>query len=308
MTTLRITEPGIYPGMAADDYHADCCPTPSFSQSIGKVLLDKSPAHARWQHPRLNPLYEPDNDRKFDVANVAHLLLLGRGRAITVIEADDWRSPKTRDIRDKLAAEGKLGVLRHHFERAADMVAVARQRLVAMGLDMEWGDAEAVIAWREGDMWLRAMLDWLSADRLLIVDFKTTSASAAPLAVETKMATDGWDVQAAMHERGLNVLDPANAGRRRHVFVCQEIDEPYELTVNEIDEAAMTMGRKRLALAVGIWARCMAANAWPGYPVEVLRPSYPAYLETRWLEREIAHDEAERSRAREPMLTDLSGG
>jgi hypothetical protein len=59
---FKISRPGIYLDVAANDYHADPCPAPSFTQSIAKVLLEKSPAHARLAHPRLCPPVAADDE------------------------------------------------------------------------------------------------------------------------------------------------------------------------------------------------------------------------------------------------------
>lgn len=46
-------------------YHADPCAAPSLSSSIAKVLLFKSPLHARYCHPKLNPQHQSEEkDRK----------------------------------------------------------------------------------------------------------------------------------------------------------------------------------------------------------------------------------------------------
>ena len=45
-----IGKAGIYT-LSAEAYHADPCPEPSLSASIANVLLQRSPAHARIQHP-----------------------------------------------------------------------------------------------------------------------------------------------------------------------------------------------------------------------------------------------------------------
>jgi hypothetical protein len=170
------------------------------------------------------------------------------------------------------------------------MTRAAYGQLAAAGFADDWqddaGHGEAVLAWREGDLWFRSMVDWLRIGRRRIWDLKTTRASAAPHALSMKMATEGWDVQSAMHERGLDVLDPENAGRREHYFVCQECDPPFALTIARLPESALTMGRKKVAVAVGIWGECLTADHWPGYPREVQTPSYPEFKERQWLDRE----------------------
>jgi hypothetical protein len=299
-------QPGIYTDMDAATYFADPCPQPSLTQSIAKVLLDRSPLHAWHAHPRLNPDYQPDDDTKFDVGNIAHKMLLGRGKEITVLEGfDDWRTKAAKEARAAAAAEGKLAVLGKHAARADAMAAAAREQLDLRGLGDLFGpsgSSETVMAWREGDIWLRQMIDWLSADRRIFADYKTTGENAAPHALARKMVNDGWPIQAAMAERGLDTLDPKAAGRRRYLFIVQEAEVPYALTVAEIAEATLTMGRKMLDHAVDLWTACIETNRWPGYPLGIERPQYPGWAETQWLDREIEHNER---RGREPQPDDL---
>ncbi len=291
-TTLR---PGIHLDIAAADYFADPCPSPSFTQSIGKLLIDRSPAHARLAHPRLNPDFDPDDATKYDIGNIAHRLLIGRGKELAVIEADDWRTKAAKEAREQAAAEGKLGVLAKHYETGLAMEKAARTQLIERGHADAFreGHGEVVLVWQEpAGFYCRTMIDWMES-LALCWDYKTTSTSAAPQAVSNRLFDGGWDIQAAMHERGLDALDPENRGRRRFRYVLQEAEPPYALTVSEITEAVLTMGRRRLEYAMALWNECLTRNSWPGYPRELLRPEYPSFAETKWLDREV--QEAERS-------------
>lgn len=291
MNMIRITKPGIYTDMSAADYFADPCPDPSLTQSLAKLLLDRSPLHAWYASPKLNPRFERDEATRFDLGNAAHWHLIGRGKDMVVIEAPDWRTKDAKAARDAAVEAGKSPVLREQFDRAGDMAEAALNQLAALGLVDEWrpevGHGEAVIANREGDIWLRAMIDWLPHHKRVVWDYKSTRASAAPHAVSARMGDTGWHIQAAMHERLLNAIDPDNAGRRRHLFVCQECDEPYALTVSEISEASLTIGRMQIQHAINLWARCVAENRWPGYPQEITAPELPPWAQQQWLEQEI---------------------
>ncbi len=193
--------------------------------------------------------------------------------------------------------------------RAYAMVEATRGQL---GAEHGWffsqavGSGEVVLAWQENGLWLRTMIDWINVqNKQVVVDYKSSGLSCAPHAVEDRPSVMGWDIQAAMHERGLDVLDPQNAGRRQHFYVNQENEPPYALTVVRISEADLTMGRKKLAMALDIWLHCMASGQWPAYPTETVISRPRGYLETKWLEREVTHHERKQ---REPMLTDMSGG
>lgn len=297
-----IDKPGIYLGMATATYFGDPCPAPSLTQSVAKLLLDRSPLHAWHAHPRLNPDYRHDDDTKFDVGNIAHKLLLGRGKEIVRLDHDDWRTKAAKEAREAAAADGKLAALGKHYARADRMVAAAREQLELRGLAHFFrdGDGEAVVAWKEDNIWLRQMIDWLTPDRRTFVDLKTTDLSAAPHNLGRMMVNSGWHVQAAMAQRGLDAVDPDGAGRRRYFFVVQECDSPYALNVAEISEGALTIGRKMLVSAVTQWKICMGRSHWPAYPMEIFRPEIPGWAESAWLEREIEDDQR-----REHMPADL---
>lgn len=291
-----ITEPGIYFDIRPIDYFADPCPTPSLTQSIAKILLERSPLHAWHAHPRLNPKFEPDDSTKFDVGNIAHKLLIGRGKEIVVLDFNDWRTKASQEAREAAAADGKLAVLGKKFALAERMVSAAREQLELRGLGdlFRDGNGEAVACWQERGLWHRQMIDWLSPDLKVFADYKTTDMSAAPHGIGRMMVNAGWPIQGAFAERGLSVLDPKNQGRRRYFFVVQETEAPYCLTVVELSEAVMTMGRKMLDHAIDIWRDCIAQNRWPGYPTEVVMPEYPGWAESQWLNREITEAARER--------------
>lgn len=312
---MKITEPGIYRDLAPADYFADPCPSPSLTQSIAKILIDESPAHARLAHPRLVPpvaedAAEEDTAEKYDavkaIGNAAHAALIGRGRDIAEGNFDSWRSKDAKTFKAEALASGKIVILSKHLARAQDMIKAASYQLDAAGHRDAFrkGNGEVVLAWREGDVWFRTMIDWL-VDTTKPYDYKSTGLSVAPHVVVDRPSLEGWDIQAAMHERGLDALDPTNAGRRTFHYINQENEPPYALVPVRISEHDLTMGRKKLDYAIEIWRRCMELNTWPLYPADTVMSRPRAWTEARWLERELEHEE---HRGREPMLTDLRGG
>jgi hypothetical protein len=310
----RITKPGIYTDMAAADYFADPCPAPSFTQSIGKVLIDQSPLHAFTEHPRLAPpvAAEEEDPEKYVVAqaigNAAHKLIIQRGKEIAVADFDSWRGKVPQAFKDDALAKGHVPILTKHMARAYAMERRFRAQLADHdegGVFTE-GKGEVVLAWQEGEFWFRCMVDWLRDDRLCADDLKTTGMSAAPHVLGMLAASAGWDFQAAMIERGLDVLHPESAGRRKYRFVPVENYDPFALNVMVMSEYWLTMGRKKLAAAVTLWQGAMKTGQWHGYPPIGVTPEYPGFRETQWLKREESDDFTPKARA--PMLTDLSGG
>jgi len=298
---MKITKPGIYRDFPTAAYFDDPCPEPSFTQSLAKVLLDHSPLHAYQQHPRLN-VQAIEEDEGYDkakaIGNAAHAMMLGRGKVMAVEDFPDWRTKEAKAFKAAAIEAGKEPILRKHYEVAVQMVGRAHDQLhhiTGCGHigDPIQGDAEVMIASCEDGLWLRAMVDWITPDLREVWDYKTSGLSASPYATGKLMASAGWHIQAAMHERILDEVDPVGAGRRRFLYVAQENYEPFALTVNEIDEAALTIGRKQLGYAIDIWSDCMARDRWPAYPPRIIRPELPGWHENGWLAREVS-EESER--------------
>lgn len=285
---------GIHFDMPSADYFADPCPEPSLTQSIAKVLLAQSPGHARLEHPRLNP--QPPQPEEYAAAlaigNAAHALMCGRGKDVVILEHDNFRTKAAQEQRDEISASGKTPILAKHHARAKAMVYAARNQLDAAGwIDAFYkGRGEVVLAWQEEGIWLRTMVDWIELAGHAS-DYKTTGMSVAPQNIGRLAVDAGWDVQAAMHERALNALEPKLAGRRRFRFIAQENFEPYALVPVELSEHWLTMGRKKLEFAISIWRRCIDNDEWPLYPSEPITPEYPGWQEQQWLNREIAESE-----------------
>lgn len=287
---MKIDKPGIYRGISEADYRADPCPSPSLTQSLCKTLIERSPRHAWVECPRLNPNYETDDDTKFDMGNVAHRLILGRGKEIEVVQFADWRKKEAQAAREAAADQGKIAVLQHQFEQATDMVAEAWSQLRKhQDHDAFSGGAgEVMIAWQEDGIWLRSLIDWLHDDLRTVDDYKSTGMSVAPHVIGLRAEAAGWHIQAAFIERGLDILDPDGAGRRRYRFIAQETDRPHALTSMHMNEHWMTMGRKKVDVGAGLWRVCTETGYWPSYPRCAVTPEYPGFREKVWLERELS--------------------
>jgi hypothetical protein len=289
---MRIEKPGIFRGVSPADYHADPAPDPSLTQSIAKILLDQSPKHAWTAHPRLNPDFEEDNDKKFDLGNVAHALILGRGKDFEILPFDDYRTKAAQQARDAAHESGKVSILDEQFRRASDMVEEAWQQLSKHedhdAFQVLYRSKETMIAWQEDGIWFRALVDCISDDLCTVDDYKTTGMSVAPHVIGLRAESAGWHIQAAFIERGLDVLDPVNIGKRKFRFIAQETAPPHALTVMHMDEHWMTMGHKQVDIAAAIWRRCIKGDSWPGYPAKGIVPEFPGYKEKLWLDRELS--------------------
>ena len=304
-------KPGIHRDIDVAAYHNDPCEQPSLSQSLAKILIDRSPLHAAVAHPRLT-VQETDDDeaekyvKAKAIGDAAHKIMIGRGKDLAVCKTDSWRSDKAKELRADAEAAGKMPILTKHLDTAHKIVFAAREQIE----DHEEADCfksgagEVALIWQEGPIWFRCLVDWLHDDLRTVDDFKTTGMSVAEHVIAMRAADAGWHIQAAMIERGLDALDPENAGRRRYRFIAQEQDAPFALNVMVMTEHWLTMGRKQLQHAVNIWSQCIATGKWPGYAPYAVTPEFPGWKESNWLQREIAHEETKRG----PMLRSLAGG
>jgi PDDEXK-like domain of unknown function (DUF3799) len=292
-----IEKPGIY-DIPEAEYHADPCPVPSLSSSLCKTLLYRSPMHAWMEHPRLNPNFVPTERAEFDLGTAAHAMFLEGKNTIEVIDPknypgkkggipDGWTNDAIREARDKARAAGKIPMLPHQYANVVEMVGAAKIAWAAnedlSGIPFLDGKVEQSLIWREGPTWLRARPDWLSNDRKLIVDYKTTGASASPEDWVRTMLGCGYDIQAPFYLRGNRATGGADGAK--FVFLVQECEPPYACSWIGMPPAFIALGEAKVERAVNTWRACVAADGWPGYPSRICWVEPPSWAETKWAER-----------------------
>jgi PDDEXK-like domain of unknown function (DUF3799) len=294
--TALIHEPGIY-ALPAAVYHADPCPDPSLSCSIAKVIVASSVAHARVQHPRLNPGGVVEDDReRFDIGTAAHALLLEGDAGVAVCEFPDWRTNAAKAARDAARLAGKTPLLGKVHADVVAMVGAARAQLARHtdggALMFQGGEPERTLIWRDdefGGLWCRARLDWLrpvleTVPVWAIDDYKTTNASANPEDWTRTLFNQHFDVQVAWYLRGLKAVTGLEGTFR---FCVQECYPPFALSVVSLAPSALVLAEKKVLYALERWADALTRNRWRGYPERVCFAWMPPYLEAQWVEKEV---------------------
>lgn len=282
--TDQITEPGMY---VMDDatYHADPVAHPgSLSSSGARRLLD-CPAKFEWlrRHP-LPPT------QAFSIGHAAHALVLGYGPEIAVVHADDWRTKKAKDQRDEALAAGEVPLLAKDWEMVRRMAdALHEHPAAATLLNPEHGDPERSLFWRdvETGVWLRARPDWMprhTSGRLILTDYKT-AVSADPGEFARSAAKFGYAQQHAWYVDGVKALGIAD--EVAFVFVVQEKEPPFLVSVVELHPADVEIGARLNRRAVELFAECSESGVWPGYPDDVVMRELPAWYR-REHESEVA--------------------
>ena len=283
---LSIHVPGSY-FISPERYHADPCPVPSLSRSAIKSLLFQSPAHVKEGHPRLNINYQSENNGKFDMGTACHALLLEGIDNIAVIEAEDWRGKAAKEARDEAYLKGKTPLLLHQYESALIMVQSAEKQIAACpelkikNLRVD-GDSELTYIWQEEETYLRVRPDWISKDRKLILDYKTTAASANPEEWGKTGLGSGCDIQEALYKRGVKAIEGKEP---KFIFVVQEIYAPYLCSFIGLPPQFSEMGTQKVEYGKYLWQKCISSREWPGYPNRVAWIEPPAWALASWDQR-----------------------
>lgn len=266
------------------DYINDPVCEPSLNASIAHTLLTQTPAHARLAHPRLTKQQDRDESSRLDLGTIAHALLLDDDASrVVVIEADDWKKKDTREQRDAARAEGKLPILAKEYEQVIEMVETAQGWITnsEIASDFESAIPEQTLIWQEADIWLRCRPDKATPDWRVVFDYKTCAGTAHPAVwAKSSMVRYGYDLQAAINLRGVKALDLAE--RTTFVFLVQELDPPYAISIVSLAPAWLSLANDKLLIAMSLWKGCTRKNKWPGYPARVAYVEPPAYAQGEW--------------------------
>ena len=174
-----------------------------------------------------------------------------------------------------------MPLLAHDYETVQAMAAALRSDPAWSGLFQGGtGHPEQTLIWMDAEtgVWCRARLDWLperhAARRMVLRDYKTTK-NANPKALPKAVADYGYHQQAAFYIDGVRAvgLDQNPA----FVFVFQEKEPPYLVTVAELDDDALRAGRLENRRALEIYRDCSEAGVWPGYSRDVELISLPPW-------------------------------
>ncbi|NUP23569.1 MAG: hypothetical protein HOZ81_47445 [Streptomyces sp.] len=252
--------PVVIDGMSADDYHAD--PNSVSSTGLRKLLPPGCPAQFKYDrdHPQAAK-------KEFDLGHAAHLLVLGDGPELDVIDFDSYTTKAARTARDDARHMGAIPLLRHEYEQVSAMAEAIRHHPVAGPLFAPGtGVAEQSIFWTDPATGVRCRIrpDWLKQlpGLTLCVDYKTIKG-ADPDTVSKAIRDHGYHQQDPFYIDGIwAALQPQDV---RFVFVFQSKTPPYLITVRELTDQVRDIGRAKNERALRIYAECTATGTWPDW-------------------------------------------
>lgn len=266
--------------------------TPALSASIASILLSQSPLHAWSAHRLLGNVPRPETDamRK---GKLYHQLLVPGGARLEVFDYPSWQSKAAREARGVAEAEGKTPILSHKYEEAMAGVERIRERLRAEGVDLSNGNTELRLEWWEpalvglDGVLCHGVLDWVTPDRRLIRDIKTTDGSVTREACEAAIFRGGGAIQRAAYISAVSRLFPDTAGRVEFEFIFCETREPYAVHIGPCAGSLVELGERQWSRAIELWAQCLRDDHWPGPGEGRTRFEAPAWA----LAAEMAREE-----------------
>lgn len=287
--TNVISQPGVYT-IPEEQYHADPALEPSLSSHIAQLIVTRSPLHGWFAHPRLNDKYEEKQSEDFDVGSAAHALLLEGEDRMAVIPFDSWRKDAAKAARDAARNAGKYPVLADSYERVVAMRDVALKAIADnpdfSGLTLADGKPEQTIIWKWRGIYCRARVDWMSHDRKLRLDYKTTKASANPRAWVRTMLGMGAHLQDAFYAQGNAATEgPVDGGMG--VFLVQEQQEPFACCFQGLEPSFRAIADGEVRRAQELYQECLQTGNWPGYPKRTCWLEAPPWLLSQHSEEPI---------------------
>ena len=277
-----IDKPGKYK-ISFDEYLADPCVEPSLTRSTIKDLIDGTAKKAFLKHPRLNPQAKEKSSEKFDIGTAAHAIFLeGSASTIQVILAADWRTKKAQEKRDAAREAGKIPLLEHQFVEVTAMVVEALSafsKWEGRQLRTSDGDSEMTYIWQDGLTWCRIRPDWISKDRRLVIDYKTTGQSADPQEYNRIAISTGLDIQDAFYRRGIQAVEGEEPD---FVFMVQETEPPYLCAFMSLDMMTKDMGEEKVRYGIREWEKHLRTGQWPGYGNRTFTMEAPPWTLAQW--------------------------
>lgn len=260
-------KPGFYGNVSPADYFGDRLgDVPRLSASMATVLDQRSPQHAYARHPRLGGNAPQEHSEAFDLGNTSHKLLLGAGKRIEIVDADDWRTKAAKEARAAARAAGATALLRKHHDAAVEVADTLKQRFADFGIVLD-GQSEVAMLWNEradngNEVPCKSLVDHMKGSDFY--DLKSC-ASASMEAIQRSADAYGYAIQRAAYVAGGGALMAEMLGRIRFVFVFYELVPPFVVHPVVLSGEFASLGARKWRRAVNTWERCMREDSWPGY-------------------------------------------
>jgi hypothetical protein len=200
-----------------------------------------------------------------------------------------YQSDAAQEERDEIRAAGKIPVLHHRLPEllACKAAALEQLKLADDGhVFLAPGRNEVTVVAREGDVWLRCLVDRLPNGLTLpLGDLKCTEMSAAPGDWERRLRSE-YAFQDAFYRRVLAGVEGVDRPPMR--FGVIELDPPHGVVINAADTILRSIAETEVERAIQRWRMCITTGNWPCYP------PHTAWVEATGRQIEESEDAAAR--------------
>lgn len=273
-------EPGVYYDIPEDVYNS-WGPELARSSTLAKLLRDDlTPAHV--YHEMTAPRGK-ETDAQV-IGRLTHAALLEPERfdreyafgpdvkLNTQVGKEEWAKVQAANPGKKLIRYNHGQIVRgvvesiwtkpEHEPVRNGLLACDEREVTIIGVDQKTG------------VRYRARIDLLGRDVFIKGDLKSCE-SAADRALESAIVKFGYDIQAALYQRACEFV---GWDIRDTFWIFYEKSEPYLARVQEFTSGLMQVAQERLDTAFEIYATCLKAGRWPGYPQKTRPISYPEWF------------------------------
>ena len=284
---MKIENNCVINGMPETIYHADPCPTPSFSSSMARDLVEKTPLQAMLRSRRLNSNYRERKSDAMNFGTLAHDFILKGGRStFEIAPFDSWRTKDSQAVRNSIQARGLIALNESTAEECVGQLEKMRSALkdqIAKHAEypklMISGKAEQSAFFFDGDLWNRARFDWLDdAYPDTPFDYKTTG-----LTFEQWQRQELWGggyMQAAHYQKVFAGVFSKPSGP--FTFIVQQTFEPFMMMVFTIDRSFDEQVMERYNLARLKFKTGVAGGGWPGASNSTQHSCPPPWVLGKW--------------------------
>lgn len=278
-----------------EQYHDDPVPEGSISSSALKIMISKSPKHARDYLLNGRP-----PKAHFDLGSAVHAHLLGGAPVVYWGKGegkDDWKTNAARAFREQAYADGEIPLLLDQREHVDGMVAAVRDDPdLSVWLEPGAFTAEQSGFWidERTALWCRFRLDAAQYDPdqgvLTVVDVKT-AFDVSPEAVRKALSNHRYDIQRHHYETGLRrlmSLGELPEAEIIYVLAFVETTRPYDVVLRRIGPRTAAHAARHWAYGMDRFADCRDTGIWPGHDEpreadeEIPEAEAPAWQLDRW--------------------------
>lgn len=286
------TEPGIYPSLPMTDYHAD----PALGHSGAVTLLDRSPAHFRYEraHPESR-----ERRTEFDIGTAVHALVLtpeSFSNEVFVLppEFADFRKKEAQGLREWATLRDMTAILDSQYQDVSRMAAAVTEHEVAGPLLTD-GVAECSYFWKDASFGVmrKCRPDYIKDNGTVkqgsanvVVNLKTATSAHPNVIARSAWDRHWWSSQAftvdGLAANGVTTLD--------YLYVVVEKEPPHFVCVYRLPPRMIDMGRTFNDKAISTYAACRASDHWPAYPPGIVELEPPRWVETNFEDSRVRGD------------------